>query len=176
MVSAANIEKFSIYQLLLFLKLTFFIINLSLIFRIITFNLTFFNQMLSLNKLTKMKVARKYEQGVELHQAYIDILLRLAGYRLSDLYTSILAHSSYYGTINKDIKKSLAEKNETSTQVISNAITKLRKLGVLEKNVVNRRLVPQGKTKTVLTLELTTVVTENKETPAREEVLENAES
>ena len=122
-----------------------------------------------------MKVARKYEQGVELHQAYIDILLRLAGYRLSDLYTSILAHSSYYGTINKDIKKSLADKNETSTQVISNAITKLRKLGVLEKNIVNRRLVPQGKTKTVLTLELTTIVTENKE-QSKEKALENAES
>ncbi len=38
-----------------------------------------------------MKVARRYEEGVKLHQAYIDVLLRLAGYRLSDLYTSILA-------------------------------------------------------------------------------------
>ena len=107
-----------------------------------------------------MKVARRYDQGVELHQAYIDILLRLAGYRLSDLYTSILAHSSYYGTINKDIKKSIADKNETSTQVISNAITKLRKLGVLDRNVVNKKLVPNGKTVATLTLELTTKVTD----------------
>jgi len=42
-----------------------------------------------------MKVARKYEEGVKLHQAYIDVLLRLAGYRLSDLYTSILCTPVY---------------------------------------------------------------------------------
>lgn len=87
-----------------------------------------------------MKVARKYESGVQLHQAYIDILLRLAGYRLSDLYTSILAHSSYHGTINKEIKDELAALNQTSTQVISNAITRLRKLGLLKKNVINNKL------------------------------------
>ena len=142
---------------------------LSLIFLVITFNLTFYFMILSLNKTNqKMKVARRYDGGVELLQAYIDILLRLAGYRLSDLYTSILAHSSYYGTINKDIKKSLAEKNDTSTQVISNAITKLRKLGVLERNVVNRKLVPAGKTRTVLTLELSTKITET-EIPVKKE-------
>jgi hypothetical protein len=140
------------------------LIYFNLILFVITFNLTFYFIILSLNKTIinqpKMKVARRYDQGVELHQAYIDILLRLAGYRLSDLYTSILAHSSYYGTINKDIKKSIADKNETSTQVISNAITKLRKLGVLDRNVVNKKLVPNGKTVATLTLELTTKVTD----------------
>lgn len=99
-----------------------------------------------------MKVARKYESGVQLHQAYIDILLRLAGHRLSDLYTSILAHSSYYGTINKEIKDSIASQNQTSTQVISNAITRLRKLGLLEKNVINKKLSPISRDNASITL------------------------
>jgi len=98
------------------------------------------------------KVARKYETGVEFHQAYIDILLRLAGYRLSDLYTSILAHSSYYGSLNKEVKQQVAKDNNTSLQVISNGITKLRKLGVLTKNKVNPKLIPQDKEAISLTL------------------------
>lgn len=103
-----------------------------------------------------MKVARKYEKPVELHQSYIDILLRVAGYRLSNLYTSILASSSYHGTINKEIKDELAAKHETSTQVISNAITKLRKLGLLEKNVINPKLRLQSKDQATITLILST--------------------
>lgn len=87
-----------------------------------------------------MKVARKYKENVELHQSYIDIVLRFAGYRLSDMYTSVLGYSSYYGTINKHIKDELAKKNNTSSQVISNAITKLRKLGLLNKNIVIEKL------------------------------------
>lgn len=95
-----------------------------------------------------MKVARKYPSGVELQQAYIDILLRLAGYRLSDLYTSILAHSSFYGNLDKTTKELIANQHETSVQVVSNGITKLRKLGVLAGNKVNQKLLP-GKTKEV---------------------------
>ena len=113
-----------------------------------------------------MKVARKYKETVELHQSYIDILLRFAGYRLSDLYTSVLGYSSYYGTINKDIKDKLAKRHDTSTQVISNAITKLRKLGLLERNVVNSKLrIPNNKQATI-TLVLATenqLNTESKE-------------
>jgi hypothetical protein len=112
-----------------------------------------------------MKVARKYEKGVELHQSYIDILLRVAGYRLSNLYTSILAYSSYYGTINKDIKDELAAKHETSTQVISNAITKLRKLSLLEKNVINPKLRLQSKNQATITLMLSIVDATKTETP-----------
>jgi hypothetical protein len=98
------------------------------------------------------KIARKYQSGVEFQQAYIDIILRLAGYRLSDLYTSILAHVSYYGKLDKELKQSLADKNNTSTQVIANGITKLRKIGVLEKNRVNQKLVPSDKEEISLTL------------------------
>ena len=103
-----------------------------------------------------MKVARRYEEGVKLHQAYIDVLLRLAGYRLSDLYTSILAHSSYYGTLDKEVKERIAGEFNTSIQVISNGITKLRKMGVLEKNTVNRKLCPTSKQGVTLTLILST--------------------
>lgn len=108
-----------------------------------------------------MKVARKYEEGVQLHQSYIDILTRLAGYRLSDLHTSILGYSSYFGTINKEIKDELAIKNNTSSQVIANAITKLRKLGLLEKNVINKKLAPNQKETASITLLLSTA--QNKE-------------
>jgi hypothetical protein len=98
------------------------------------------------------KIARKYESGVEYQQAYIDIILRLAGYRLSDLYTSILAYVSYYGKLDKNVKQILAEKNETSVQVIANGITRLRKMGVLGKNKVNEKLVPSDKSEISLVL------------------------
>lgn len=100
------------------------------------------------------KIARKYQSGVDFQQAYIDIILRLAGYRLSDMYTSILAYVSYYGKLDKNVKQILAEKNNTSIQVISNGITKLRKLGVLEKNKVNQKLIPADKEAINLTLML----------------------
>lgn len=103
-----------------------------------------------------MKVARKYQEGVMLHQAYIDVLLRLAGYRLSDLYTSILAHSSYYGTLDKQVKERISVEYNTSVQVISNGITKLRKMGVLDKNTVNPKLCPTSKEDITLTLILST--------------------
>ena len=117
-------------------------------------------------KTNPMKVARKYEEGVELHQSYIDILTRLAGYRLSDLYTSILGYSSYFGTINKEIKDELAVKNNTSSQVIANAITKLRKLGLLEKNVINKKLALVSKDNASITLLLST----NKQTPIEKQI------
>lgn len=101
-----------------------------------------------------MKIARKYNTGVEFHQAYIDIILRFAGYRLSDLYTSILAHSSYYGDLTKEVKDELAKKNNTSVQVISNGITRLRKLKVLEKNKVNPKILPPKTDEISLTLVL----------------------
>ena len=103
-----------------------------------------------------MKVARKYEEGVQLHQSYIDILTRFAGYRLSDLQISILGYSSYFGTINKKIKDELAAKNNTSSQVIANAITKLRKLGLLEKNVINKKLALGSRNDVSITLLLST--------------------
>jgi hypothetical protein len=110
-----------------------------------------------------MKVARKYEEGVELHQSYIDILTRLAGYRLSDLYTSILGYSSYFGTINKEIKDELALKHNTSSQVIANAITQLRKLGLLEKNIINKKLALVSKENASITLVLSTTKPAQKE-------------
>lgn len=106
------------------------------------------------NRSKSSKIARRYQSGVEFQQAYIDIILRLAGYRLSDLYTSILAYVSYYGKLDKNVKQILAEKNNTSIQVISNGVTRLRKLGVLEKNKVNKKLVPADKEEISLVLVL----------------------
>ena len=57
------------------------------------------------------KIARKYDDGVAFQQAYIDIILRLAGYRLSDLYTNILANVSYYGKLDKNVKQILADEH-----------------------------------------------------------------
>ena len=64
------------------------------------------------------KIARKYQSGVDFQQAYIDIILRLAGYRLSDMYTSILAYVSYYGKLDKNVKQILAEKNRVNQKLI----------------------------------------------------------
>ena len=125
--------------------------------------MTFFLRIVYLFKTNQMKVARKYEEGVELHQSYIDILTRLAGYRLSDLYTSILGYSSYFGTINKEIKDELALKHNTSSQVIANAITQLRKLGLLEKNIINKKLALVSKENASITLVLSTTKPAQKE-------------
>ena len=111
----------------------------------------------------EMKVAKRYEEGVELHQSYIDVLLRLAGYRFSDLYTSILAHSSYHGNLDRALKIRISELNSTSLQVVSNAITKLRKEGLLIKNSVNPRLNPTSKNNINLIITLTTQVNVPKE-------------
>lgn len=99
-----------------------------------------------------MKVAKKYKNEVELHQAYIDILLRLAGQRASSLSTSILAHSSCYGKITKEMKTEIAEHNDTTIQVISNAISKLKKEGLLIDNVLNPKLNPGKKMEIAITL------------------------
>jgi len=115
-----------------------------------------------------MKIARKYQTGVQFHQAYIDIILRLAGYRLSDLYTSILAYSSFYGTLDKDIKSKLAEEHNTSIQVISNGITRLRKINLLAKNTINRKLALQKNDEISLTLVLG-IVKEEQEKSAKQE-------
>jgi hypothetical protein len=109
---------------------------------------------IKLTKKATAMVAKKYSSELEYHQAYIDILSRLAGYRLSDMYVSILAYGSYYGSLGKTVKQQLADFNETSVQVISNGITKLRKLGLIEKNNVHRRLVPTNKEEIELTLVL----------------------
>ena len=115
-----------------------------------------------------MKVARKYSSGVELQQAYIDILLRLAGYRLSDLYTSILAHSSYYGKLDKPTKELIAQQHNTSIQVVSNGITRLRKVGILNKNQVNKKLIPDKSKEISLTLILGIVDKVGKSTQSQE--------
>lgn len=115
-----------------------------------------------------MKIARKYDTGVQFHQAYIDIILRVAGYRLSDLYTSILAYSSYYGTLDKEIKAKLATEHKTSVQVISNGITRLRKDNLLIKNTVNRKLALQKTKEISLTLVLG-IVDKEQENPPKQE-------
>jgi len=51
----------------------------------------------------------------------------------------------------------IAIENETSSQVISNAITRLRKLGLLEKNIINKKLSPMNKDNASITLLLTVV-------------------
>jgi hypothetical protein len=107
-----------------------------------------------MKSIKSAKIGVRYKSGVEFQQAYIDIILRLAGYRLSDLYISILAYVSYFGKLDKNVKQILAEKNNTSVQVISNGITRLRKIGVLQKNTVNQKLVPADKEAINLTLML----------------------
>lgn len=133
--------------------------------------MTFFIRVLYLSKFNQnnqMKIARKYQTGVQFHQAYIDIILRLAGYRLSDLYTSILAYSSFYGTLDKDIKARLAKEHNTSIQVISNGITRLRKINLLAKNTINRKLALQKNDEISLTLVLG-IVKEEQEKSAKQE-------
>jgi len=112
------------------------------------------NKETSTLKTNQSKVAKRYATGIEYHHAYIDILSRLAGYRLSDMNINILAYLSYYGRLTKNLKQEVASKNQTSVQVISNGISRLRKLGLIDKNNVHPKLVPKDKEKVELLLVL----------------------
>lgn len=95
---------------------------------------------------------RKYQDPIAVHKDYVDVLLRLAGYRLSDLHVTILAYSSVRKALTPETKKEIALKFNTSIQVISNAITKLRKLKLLLKNNINPKLKPENDYKSTLTI------------------------
>lgn len=112
---------------------------------------------------------RKYQDPIEVHKDYIDVLLRLAGYRLSDLHVNILAYSSVRKALTPETKKEIALKFATSTQVISNAITKLRKLKLLLKNNINPKLKPENDYKSTLTIHFALLVKENR--PKKEAVV-----
>jgi DNA replication protein DnaD len=98
---------------------------------------------------------RKYPDPILIHRDYIDVLLRLAGYRLSDLSVTILAYSSYRKALTSETKKEIAEKFNTSIQVISNTITKLRKQQLLLKNNLNPKLKPENDNQSALTIYFT---------------------
>ena len=98
------------------------------------------------------KLLRKYPDPIYIHKDYIDVLLRLAGYRLSDLSVTILAYSSYRKALTSETKKEIADKFNTSIQVISNTITKLRKQQLLLKNNINPKLKPENDTQAGLTI------------------------
>lgn len=125
------------------------------------------------------KLMRKYSDPIDSHKDYIDVLLRLAGYRLSDLSVTILAYSSYRKALTSDTKKEIAEKFNTSIQVISNSITKLRKQQLLLKNNLNPKLKPESDHQSGLTIYFTleaktkitkSVLTENAPKVKQEEV------
>ena len=101
------------------------------------------------------KLLRKYPDPIQIHKDYIDVLLRLAGYRLSDLSVTILAYSSYRKALTLETKKEIAGKFNTTIQVISNTITKLRKQQLLLKNNLNPKLKPENDTQTALTIYFT---------------------
>jgi DNA replication protein DnaD len=101
------------------------------------------------------KLLRKYPDPILIHRDYIDVLLRLAGYRLSDLSVTILAYSSYRKALTSETKKEIAEKFNTSIQVISNTITKLRKQQLLLKNNLNPKLKPENDNQSALTIYFT---------------------
>jgi len=101
------------------------------------------------------KLLRKYQDPIAIHKDYIDVLLRLAGYRLSDLSVTILAYSSYRKALTSETKKEIADKFDTSIQVISNSITKLRKQQLLLKNNINPKLKPENDMQSGLTIYFT---------------------
>ena len=112
-------------------------------------------------------LVRKYPNPIIIHKDYIDVLLRIAGYRLSDLSVSILAYASYRKALTAETKKEIADKFDTSVQVISNTITKLRKQQLLLKNNINPKLKPESDTKAGLTIYFTLEA----QTKIRKEVL-----
>ena len=101
------------------------------------------------------KLLRKYPDPILIHKDNIDVLLRLAGYRLSDLSVTILAYSSYRKALTSETKREIAEKFNTSIQVISNTITKLRKQQLLFKNSLNPKLKPESDNQSGLTIYFT---------------------
>ena len=112
-------------------------------------------------------LVRKYPNPITIHKDYIDVLLRIAGYRLSDLSVSILAYASYRKALTAETKKEIADKFDTSVQVISNSITKLRKQQLLLKNNINPKLKPESDAKAGLTIYFTLEA----QTKIRKEVL-----
>lgn len=85
-----------------------------------------------MKKQTLTQYGRLYEDPVALYCGYIGIILLLANKRLSKLHVSILAYAALNESLAKSVKLVIAQANETSEQVVSNAITKLRKMKYLE--------------------------------------------
>ena len=117
------------------------------------------------------KLLRKYQDPIQIHKDYIDVLLRLAGYRLSDLAVTILAYSSYRKALTSETKKEIASKLATSIQVISNSITKLRKQQLLLRNSINPKLKPENDLRSGLTIYFTLDLPTGK--PKKETYLES---
>jgi hypothetical protein len=100
----------------------------------------------------KPTIRRVFEDDVALNEAYIIVVLGFAERRLSKILVSILAHAVKYGKIDKDVKQEIASKMKSNTQVVANGITRLRKLGYLNKDQVNERLCPPKDGKFILNL------------------------
>jgi hypothetical protein len=116
------------------------------------------------------KLLRKYQDPIQIHKDYIDVLLRLAGYRLSDLAVTILAYSSFRKALTSETKKEIALKFNTSIQVISNSITKLRKQQLLLRNNINPKLKPENDVRSELTIYFTLELPNGK--PKKESIAE----
>lgn len=85
-------------------------------------------------------VMRKFDSKVASAAGYIGLLLSFSEIRLSNMLLKSLAYVAIYGKLTREQKELLAEECSTDLQTVANALTKLRKLGLIQGNEVDKRL------------------------------------
>ncbi len=104
-------------------------------------------------KLTKRVnpvIKRTYKDELTLIEGYITFLLALSGVKLPQPSVTVLSYAVKYKKLSIDIKRLIAERTKSDVQVVSNNITKLRKMKLLEGQLPNKKLIPPSIPTTVI--------------------------
>lgn len=96
-----------------------------------------------------MLVRRSYSDDISLLEGYIDVLLTLSGVKLSIPLISVLAYSIKHKKLDQRVKELIAQRHKSNIQVVSNNITKLRKMKLLEGQNTVKKLIPKDLTLTI---------------------------
>jgi hypothetical protein len=102
--------------------------------------------------MKNLRIVRNYEDSISYYEGYIAIVLAFAGIKMTQLFISVLAHAALFESLDREVKKKIAERNETNEQVVANGISKLRKTNYLEGSKVVAKLTPPKEMPVSLTL------------------------
>lgn len=87
-----------------------------------------------------LTIKRVFDDDISLIEGYISSILTLSGVHIPKPLISVLAHSVKYGKLDAEIKREIAERTLSDVQVVSNNITKLRKMKLLIGNKTIEKL------------------------------------